>query len=124
MTGPVEPSDQPRGSGLRNPPAAIRGVGAGALAAEGLVLLLAVVPLRVLGAHLTGLAVTCVVVLAVLCFVLTGLLGRPWAWAAGAVIPVLLIVGGFVFHPSLAVIGLIFGLVWIYALYVRRSVLR
>jgi hypothetical protein len=120
-------SQQPppqRPSGLRNPAAAIRGVGAGALAAEGLVLLLAIVPLKVLGVHRTGLAITSVVVLAVVCFTLTGLLGRPWAWVAGAVVPVLLVIGGFLFHPSLAVIGVVFGLVWTYALYVRRSVLR
>jgi hypothetical protein len=119
-------SEEPprRPSGLRNPAAAIRGVGAGALAAEGLVLLLAIVPLRVLGANLTGLATGFVVVLAVVCFGLAGLLGRNWAWIAGAVVPVLLILGGFLFHPSLAVIGGVFGLVWIYALYVRRSVLR
>ena len=36
-------------SGLRNPPAAVRGTGAAALGIEGLVLLLAIVPLRVLG---------------------------------------------------------------------------
>ena len=36
-------------SGLRNPAAAVRGVGGGALAAEGLVLLLAILPMRVLG---------------------------------------------------------------------------
>ena len=118
----AEPPRRP--SGLRNPAAAVRGVGAGALAGEGLVLLLAIVPLRVLGAHLTGVATGFVVVLALVCFVLAGLIGRSWAWAAGAVVPALLIVGGFLFHPSLAVIGGLFGLVWIYALYVRWSVLR
>ena len=67
MTGPEEP----RPSGLRNPSAAVRGVGAGTLAAEGLVLLLAIVPLRVLGARgNTGTIV--VVTLAVVCFVLAG----------------------------------------------------
>jgi hypothetical protein len=39
-------------------------------------------------------------------------------------VPALLVVGGFLFHPSLAVIGGLFGLVWLYALYVRWSVLR
>jgi len=119
-------SEQPprRPSGLRNPAAAIRGVGAGTLAAEGLVLLLAIVPLRVLGANLTGLAIGFVVVLALVCFVLAGLMRRSWAWIAGAAVPVLLVVGGFVFHPSLAAIGVVFALVWIYALYVRASVLR
>src|SRR5438067_9523508 len=52
-------------SGLRNPPAAVRGVGAGALAVEAVVLLLAIQPLRVLGARLTGVGVAVMVGLAV-----------------------------------------------------------
>ena len=60
-------------SGLRNPAAAVRGVGAAALAAEGLVLLLAIVPLRVLGAAGAGGTIL-VVVLAVVSFALAGLL--------------------------------------------------
>jgi hypothetical protein len=38
------------------------------------------------------------------------------------VVPVALLAGGFL-HWSLAVLGIVFGLVWGYVLYVRRSVL-
>jgi len=31
-------------------------------------------------------------------------------------------VAGFLFHPSLAALGVLFGLVWFYVLYVRRRV--
>jgi hypothetical protein len=113
-----------RPSGLRNPKAAVRGVGAGALAAQGVVLLLAIQPIRVLGGHLTGLAIAVIVVLAVTCFGLAGLLRRSWAWHGGSVVQVVLLVSGFVFHPSLAVLGVLFGLLWLYVLHVRRSVLR
>ncbi|GAA1811211.1 hypothetical protein GCM10009682_35890 [Luedemannella flava] len=116
-------TDAPR-SGLRNPAAAVRGIGAGGLAAEGIVLLLAIRPVQVLGAHLTGLAVTVIVVLAVLCLALAGLMRHAWAWWAGAAVQVALVACGFVFHASLGVLGVIFGLLWGYLLWVRRSVLR
>jgi Protein of unknown function (DUF4233) len=120
-----DPSDNgPRRSGLGNPTAAVRGVGAGALASEGLVLLLAIQPIRVLGGHLTGPAIAFIAVLAVACFGLAGLLRRSWAWPVGSAVQVVLLVSGFVFHASLAVLGVLFGLLWLYVLHVRRSVLR
>ncbi len=117
-------SEQPKPSGLRNPTAAVRGVGAAGLVAEAIVLLLAIQPLRVLGVHLSGVAVGLVIGLAVFCVLLAGLLRRPWAWPLGLLPQLVLIVGGFVFHPSLAVLGVLFGLLWGYVLYVRRRVLR
>jgi hypothetical protein len=114
---------EPR-SGLRNPGGAVRGVGAGALAAEGVVLLLAIRPMQVLGAHLTGLAITVIIVLAVLCLALAGLMRRPWAWWAGTAVQVALVACGFVLHTALGVLGAVFALLWAYVLYVRRSVLR
>jgi hypothetical protein len=112
-----------RPSGLRNPAAAVRGAGAGALAGEGLTMLLAIVPVRVLGGHLTGLAIAFVVAMAVICFGLASMLRRPWAWYAGSVVQVILFASGFVFHPSLAALGVLFGLLWLYILHVRRTVL-
>jgi hypothetical protein len=109
-------------SGLRNPGAAVRGVGAAALAGEALVLLLAIQPLRVLGVHLTGVAIATVIGLVVFCAVLAGLLRYRWAWLLGWVPQIALVVAGFLFHPSLAALGVLFGLVWFYVLYVRRRV--
>ncbi len=109
-------------SGLRNPLAAVRGVGAAALGVEALVLLLAIAPLVKLGGQDTGPAVVLVLVLVVVAGVLAALLRYQWAWWAGAAVPVALLAGGFL-HWSLAVLGVVFGLVWGYVLYVRRSVL-
>ncbi|MBX6723430.1 MAG: DUF4233 domain-containing protein, partial [Dactylosporangium sp.] len=93
-----------------------------ALGAEGVGLLLAVVPLRVLGAGgNTGTAI--LVTLALLCFVLAGLLRHRWAWWAGGVLPVAAIGCGFVVHLSLIVLGVLFGLIWFYVLRVRATVL-
>jgi hypothetical protein len=116
-------SEQPP-SGLRNPTGAIRGAAAGALAAEGVVLLLAIQPMRVLGVELTRWAVITVVALAIVCFVTTGLLKRAWAWPLAVAIQVALVIAGFVFHWALAVLGVLFGLVWAYILHVRATVSR
>jgi Protein of unknown function (DUF4233) len=109
-------------SGLRNPAAAIRAIGAGALAAEGLVLLLAIVPMAVLGVGWPG--ITVIVALALVSFVLAGLVRHAWVWYVAIALPVVLLVSGFAVHASLVVLGVLFGLLWAYVLYVRRSVLR
>jgi hypothetical protein len=112
----------PRRSGLRDPEAAVRGLGSGALGLEAIVLLLAIQPIRVLGGDLSGWGIGAVVVLAVLCAVVAGSMRRRWAWSAGTALQVLLLAGGLL-HWSLAALGLIFGAVWAYASYVRRSIL-
>ncbi|SCF47125.1 DUF4233 domain-containing protein [Micromonospora mirobrigensis] len=111
-----------RRSGLRNPAKAVRGLGAGTLALEALVLLLAIQPIRVVGGDLSGAAIGAIVALAVACVVLAGRMGRPWAWNAGTVLQGLLMLSGLL-HWSLLVLGVIFALVWAYALHVRRVIL-
>ncbi|MER7444751.1 DUF4233 domain-containing protein [Micromonospora avicenniae] len=118
MTGP----EQPRRSGLRNPERSVRSLGAATLSIEALVLLLAIQPIRVVGANLSGAAIGTVVALAVLGAVLAGMMRRPWAWHAGTVLQGLLLLSGLL-HWSLLVLGIIFALVWGYALHVRRVIL-
>jgi len=124
MSEPESGGDPQPPSGLRNPAAAVRGAAAGALAAEGVVLLLAIQPMRVVGVELTRLAVITVVALAIVCFATAGLLKRPWAWAVAIAIQLALVVAGFIFHWSLAALGVLFGLVWGYVVHVRRTVSR
>jgi hypothetical protein len=113
---------EPQPSGLRNPEGAVRGLGAGTLILEAIVLLLAIQPIRVLGGNLGGWGIGAVVVLAVLAFALSGLMKRPWAWHGGTALQVLLLAAGL-FHWSLTALGLIFGAAWAYATYVRRTIL-
>ncbi|WP_435209448.1 DUF4233 domain-containing protein [Micromonospora sp. bgisy143] len=121
--GSGEPeAGQVRRSGLRNPQAAVRGLGAGTLGLEALVLLLAIQPIRVVGGDLDGAAIAVVVALAVAAILLAGMMRRPWAWHAGTVLQGLLILAGLL-HWSLLVLGIIFALVWAYALHVRRVIL-
>lgn len=85
-------------------------------------LLLAIQPIRVLGGDLSGWGIGAVIALAVLAAVLAGSMRRRWAWNAGTTLQVLLLVSGLL-HWSLAALGLIFGVAWVYASYVRRSIL-
>ena len=125
-TAPVGGGDEPppgyRRSGLRNPAGAVRGMGAAALGLQGVVLLLAIQPIRVLGDGAGAAAVWTLVALTAVCFVLCGMMRRRWVWTAGTVVQILLLAGGL-FHWTLFALGAIFGLVWLYVLYVRRSIL-
>ncbi|GAA4962318.1 DUF4233 domain-containing protein [Actinoplanes utahensis] len=112
----------PRPSGLRNPQAAVRGLGAGTLALEVIVLLLTIAPLSVIAGDRSGPAITAVLVLAGAAVVIAGCMKRNWAWGAGTAVQVLLIAGGFL-HWTLAAVGVIFGLAWAYGLHVRRTIL-
>ncbi|MEU4480840.1 DUF4233 domain-containing protein [Micromonospora sp. NPDC023966] len=118
---PTEGGEQRR-SGLRNPDKAVRGLGAGTLALEALVLLLAIQPIRVVGGDLSGAAIAAIVALAVACVLLAGQMKRAWAWPAGTVLQGLLLLSGLL-HWSLFALGVIFALVWAYALHVRRVIL-
>jgi hypothetical protein len=107
-------------SGLRNPVAAVRGAGAGALATMALVLLLAIVPLIKLKAP--GGAVALAATLAGVAIGLAGMLRRTWAWWAGLVVPVALL-AAWGWSVPLGVLGVLFLLLWGYLLHVRRVVL-
>jgi Protein of unknown function (DUF4233) len=122
VTEPGAPQADPRPSGLRDPAAAARGVGAAALGSEALVLLLAVAPLLRIGGTHRGAAVVVVLVLATLAGLLTAVLRRVWAWPAGWAVPAGLLAAGWL-HWSLAVLGLLLGALWGYVLHVRRVVL-
>jgi hypothetical protein len=115
-------SEPERPSGLRNPQAAVRGLGAAALAVEALVLLLAIQPVRVLGGSFGAWSVGAVVALVVLCGALAGMMKRPWAWKVGTGLQGLVLLAGLL-HWSLFVIGLMFAAVWAYVLHVRRTIL-
>jgi hypothetical protein len=111
-----------RRSGLRDPAAAVRGLGSGTLAMEAIVLLLAIQPIRVLAGNLGGWGVSLVVSLAVVALLLCGMMRRPWAWHAGTALQAMLLLAGFL-HWSLGALGLIFAAAWAYATHVRSTVL-
>src|SRR6476660_4804289 len=95
-----------RPSGLRNPTAAVRGVAAGSLVAEAVVLLLAVAPLVRIGGDRKGAAIWLVLALTVLCVLAAGLLRRRVGWWLGGAIQLVLLAGGLL-HWSLALLGVL-----------------
>lgn len=111
-----------RPSGLRDPVRAVRGLGAGTLSLEALVLLMAILPIKVLGVPNAGVTMGVIAALAVLAILLAGMMRRPWAWHAATGLQALLLLSGFL-HWSLGAIGLMFALVWVYVLHVRRVIL-
>jgi hypothetical protein len=113
---------------MSGPPAAdpwrsFRGVTAGTLVLEAIVVLLALPVVGAVGGGLTSTALVYLVGVAVLLLALTGLQGRPWAiWVNLA--SQLVVIGGFVVYPGVGVIGVLFALVWGLIVYFRAEVAR
>ncbi len=107
----------------RDPWKGLRGVMAGTLVLEAVVVLLALPVVAKLGGGVSLLSGGYIVVLAVLMIVGSGMQRRPWALGLSLALQVAMILGFFV-HPALGAMGLIFGAVWVYILYLRRDMQR
>lgn len=100
-----------------------RGVMAGTLILEAIVVLLALPVVGAVGGGLTPVALGYLIGLAVLLVLLAGLQGRSWAiWANLAVQAVA--IAGFLVYPGVGFIGLLFAGVWALIAYFRAEVLR
>lgn len=112
--------DPPKGS---DPWKSFRGVMAGTLILEAIVVLLALPVVATIGGGLSIFSVGYLVGFTVVLILLAGVQGKPWAiWANLGVQPVL-VLGGFV-HLTIGIVGLIFVLVWLFIAYLRAEVLR
>ena len=119
MTAPGES----REASKPDPWKSFRGVTAGTLILEAIVMLLALPVVGAVGGGLNAGALTYLLGLTAILVVLSGLQGRSWAiWAdlGVQVIPI----AGFAIYPGVGVIGLIFAGVWALIAYVRWEVLR
>ncbi len=100
-----------------------RGVMAGTLILEAIVVLLALPVVGAVGGGLTPAALTYLIGLAVVLVLLAGVQGRSWAiWANLAVQAVA--IAGFLVYPGVGFIGLLFAGVWALIAYFRAEVLR
>jgi hypothetical protein len=100
-----------------------RGVMAGTLILEVIVVLLALPVVGAVGGGLTGTALGYLIGLAVVLLLLAGLQGRSWAiWVDLAV--QLAPIAGFLLYPGIGFIGLLFAAVWALIAYLRAEVLR
>lgn len=114
MTAPSAPPD---------PWKSFRGVMAGTLILEAIVVLLALPVIGAVGGGLTTASTAYVIGVAVLLILMAGIQRRPWAiWAnVGAQ---LLLIAGWAVYPGVGFIGLLFLVVWLLIAFLRAEVLR
>ncbi len=104
----------------RDPWKGFRGVCAGTLVLEAIVVFLALPVVATVGGGLSWISGTYIVGLGIVMLLGAGLQGRPWALQFDVALQVLVILG-FLAHPSIAVVGLLFSCVWGYLIYLRRD---
>ncbi|MBF6356935.1 DUF4233 domain-containing protein [Nocardia higoensis] len=127
MSSAENRSDQPdRPADAPAPPdpwKGLRGVMAGTLVLESIVVLLALPIVADLGGGITWVSGTYLVGVALAMILGAGLQGRSWALAYNLGLQVLVLIGGL-FHLSILVIGVLFLLVWAFVLILRGEVKR
>ncbi|MGF7123660.1 DUF4233 domain-containing protein [Rhodococcus sp. AG1013] len=121
MSDTPEPQFQPP---AKDPWKGFRGVMAGTLILEAIVVLLALPVVAVVNSKgLTWASGLYICVLALLMILGAGVQGRPWAMKFNLALQVLTILGFFI-DTALGVIGLLFGAVWLYIVYLRKDIAR
>jgi len=119
------PGESPDRDSAVRPPAkdpwkGLRGVMAGTLVLEAIVVLLVLPVVAVIGGGLTWFSGGYIVLLAVAMIAGAGLQGRPWALWYNLALQVLTLLG-FVVDLSLGIVGVLFSVVWGYILYLRKD---
>ncbi len=100
-----------------------RGVMAGTLVLEAIVVLLALPVVSTVGGGLGWFSTLYLVGMAVAFVLAAGMQGRPQAIQINLALQVFVLLGGFI-HLSIAIVGVVFLAVWIYLLYLRRDITR
>ena len=116
-------TEQPDDPAAPDPWKSFRGVMAGTLILEAIVVLLALPVVSVASGGLTAVTGTYLIGLAVVLILLTGLQGRPWAIWVNLGIQLVLI-AGWIVSGAVGFIGLVFACVWLLILYLRSEVKR
>ncbi|MDT5004557.1 MAG: hypothetical protein QOJ24_1733 [Mycobacterium sp.] len=116
-------SDQPDGPAGPDPWKSFRGVMAGTLILEAIVVLLALPVVSKADGGLTAITGTYLIGLAVVLVLLAGLQGRAWAIWVNLGIQVAL-VAGWAVSGAVGFIGLVFAGVWLLIFYLRSEVRR
>lgn len=118
MTGPpAQPAPPP------DPWKSFRGVMAGTLILESIVVLLALPVVSMSHGGLTVWSGGYLIGMAVLLILLAGVQGRPWALKANIGFQVVVIAGALI-HAAIGFIGVVFGGVWLLIAYLRAEVKR
>lgn len=109
------------GAAPPDPWRSFRGVMAGTLILETIVVLLAIPVVKMVGGGLSPLSLTYLIGVAVAMVLLTGMQGRPWALQANLALQVVLVAGFFV-NAAIGFVGLLFLGVWLLLWYMRNQV--
>ncbi len=124
MTGPGQPDSV--GEQAPTPPAdpwrSFRGVMAGTLILEAIVILLAIPVVGAVGGGLNAVSLSYLLGLPALLILLAGLQGRPWAIWMNLGVQVLPL-AGFAVYSGVGFIGVLFAAVWAVIAYLRYEVL-
>jgi hypothetical protein len=99
----------------------LRGVMAGTLILEAIVVMLAFPIVVRVGGGLTVWSGTYLALLTLGLILGSGLQGRSWALPYDLVLQVIT-VAGWIFHWSIGVVGVVFLVVWLYIAYIKRDV--
>ncbi len=100
-----------------------RGVMAGTLILEAIVMMLALPVVATSGSGLTAVSGGYLVGLTLVLQEMCGLQGRPWAIWANLGIQVVVIAGAII-HGAIGFIGVVFAMVWLLIVYLRGEVKR
>lgn len=117
------PEDGPAVPAHADPWKSFRGVMAGTLILEAIVVLLALPVVGTVGGGLTAFSMAYVIGFAIVLLLMAGIQGRPWAIWANLGVQVVLI-AGWVVYPGVGLMGLLFAVVWGMIAYLRAEVLR
>ncbi len=117
------PPSGPAGAGATDPWKSFRGVMAGTLILEAIVVLLALPVVSSVGGGLSAGSTAYLVGIAVLLVLMAGIQGRSWAIWANLGVQLLLIMG-WAIYPGVGFVGLLFTVVWLLIVYLRAEVLR
>lgn len=109
------------GPPTRDPWKGLRGVMAGMLVLEAIVVLLALPVVATTGDGMTPATGGYVVALGLAMIVMSGMQRRPWALRANLGLQVLAI-AAFVFSAPLGAVGVLFAAVWAYLMYLRHDI--
>ncbi|GAA1010636.1 DUF4233 domain-containing protein [Nocardiopsis tropica] len=105
----------------KDPWKSFRGILSGTLILEMIVILLALPVVFKLSPGLTGIKVVYVLLLAAACFAGCMVVKRPWAIPAFCALQVA-VIAGWVVHPGIGGVGIVFGIVWGYIVFIERDV--
>lgn len=116
-------TENPQPAAPPDPWKSFRGVMAGTLILEAIVVLLALPVVSAVGGGLNAFSMAYLIGFAVFLILLSGMQGRSWAlWVNCGV--QLLLIAGWVVYPGVGFVGLVFAIVWGLIVYLRAEVLR